>query len=211
MITRRFAFAALTVWAMALWCAPASATATPNGESAASAFIESLAQEAVQALTVKDVTFDDRLKRFRQLFAANFDVPIIGKWVLGRYWNKASDAEKDEYFKLFEEYVAITYVNRFDQYSGESIKVVKTVSETGSDTIVYSEIHRPTGGEPIRVDWRVRSESDVYKIIDVYVQGISMSQTQRKEFASVIRNNGGEVKGLIDEMRKQIAKLSAVN
>ncbi|HJO97653.1 MAG TPA: ABC transporter substrate-binding protein [Rhodospirillales bacterium] len=40
-----------------------------------------------------------------------------------------------------------------------------------------------------------------YLIIDVMVEGVSMGQTQRSEFASVIRRNGGEVKGLIAKLR----------
>jgi len=208
MITRRIALAALFVLALGIWVSPASAVADADSDASAQAFIESLAEQAVHSLTLKDVEYDERLARFRELFNANFDVPVIGKWVLGRYWRKASDVEKEEYLRLFEHYVAITYVQRFDQYSGESINVVKSVSEPGKDSLVFSEIHRPTGGEPIRVNWRVRSKSDIYKIIDVYVEGISMSQTQRKEFTSVIRTKGGKVEGLLDVMRGKIEKLS---
>lgn len=208
MITRRSVFASLFVVAMAFWVSPVSANATPSSDDAAQTFIEGLAEEAVQALTAEGVSRADRVSRFRELLNQNFDVPFIGKWVLGRYWRAASDAEKAEYLKLFEDYVVITYVERFDQYSGETIQVVKSVSDPGKDSLVFSEIHRPTGGEPIRVDWRVRSNSDIYKIIDVYVEGISMSQSQRKEFTSVIRSKGGKVEGLLSVLRAKIESLS---
>lgn len=171
-------------------------------------FIEGLAEEAVSALTAEGVTRDVRISRFSELLNTNFDVKTIGKWVLGRYWRTASDEEKEAYLKLFEEYVVITYVERFDQYSGEKLKVIKAVSEPGQDSLVMTAINRPSGGDPIRVDWRVRSKADVYKIIDVYVEGISMSQTQRKEFTSVIRSQGGTVAGLLTVLRTQIAKLN---
>ncbi|HEY9079800.1 ABC transporter substrate-binding protein [Magnetovibrio sp.] len=208
MMIRRFAWASLIVWALALWYTPVAASAAQTGAETAQVFIEGLADEAVQALTAEGVTRADRITRFRELLSHNFDVPLIGKWVLGRYWRTATDAEKEEYLKLFEDYVVITYVERFDQYSGEVIKVVKSVSDPGKDSLVYSEIHRPTGGEPIRIDWRVSNNADVYKIIDVYVEGISMSQSQRKEFTSVIRANGGTVAGLIGVLRKKVESLS---
>jgi len=208
MMTRHTVWASLFVWALAFWVSPVSANAAQSGDVTAQVFIEGLADEAVQALTAEGVTRADRVTRFRELLSHNFDVPVIGKWVLGRYWRTATDAEKEEYLKLFEDYVVITYVERFDQYSGEVIKVVKSVADPGKDALVFSEIHRPTGGEPIRIDWRVRSHSDIYKIIDVYVEGISMSQSQRKEFTSVIRANGGTVAGLIDVLRKKVESLS---
>lgn len=208
MITRRTTLSMLFILAMAFWVSPVSANAATTGDAAAETFIQSLAEDAVQALTTKGVERKERVKRFRDLLKQNFDVPFIGKWVLGRYWRKASDVEKEEYLKLFEDYVVITYVERFDQYSGESIKVVKTISDPGKDSLVFSEIRRPTGGEPIRVNWRVRNKSDIYKIIDVLVEGISMSQSQRKEFTSVIRSKGGKVEGLLTVLRAKVESLS---
>ena len=43
-----------------------------------------------------------------------------------------------------------------------------------------------------------------YKIIDVMVEGVSMGQTQRSEFSSVIRQHGGKVEGLLAELRKRV-------
>lgn len=207
MFTRRIALTSLFVLMLAAWGGPVG-VASASAENSAQTFIESLADEAVNALTSEGVTRAERITRFSEMLNKNFDVDIIGKWVLGRYWNSATDAEKEEYLKLFKEYIVVTYVERFDQYSGEKLKVVKSVSEPGQDSLVFSEIQRPTGGEPIRVDWRVRNDADIYKIIDVYVEGISMSQTQRKEFASVIRSNGDSVSGLLGALRTQIAKLN---
>ena len=208
MITRRITLAVLFVFAVTAWGAPALTATNATAEAKAQVFIEGLADEAVQALTAKGVTRDQRIEKFRSLLKKNFDVPFIGKWVLGRYWRKASDTEKEQYLKLFEDYVVITYVERFDQYSGEKIKVDKTVRDPGGDFVVYSQIERPNGGDPIRVDWRVKMDGDVYKIVDVFVEGISMSQSQRKEFTSVIRSNGGTVKGLLTVLRDKIDTLS---
>jgi phospholipid transport system substrate-binding protein len=54
------------------------------------------------------------------------------------------------------------------------------------------------------IAWRVRPKGDSFKIVDVMVEGVSMSQTQRKEYASVIRRNGGQVEGLLAEMRQKV-------
>ncbi len=175
--------------------------------ASAQTFIEDMAQEASRALTSPGISRAQRITLFHKLLKENFDVGVIGKWVLGRYWRRATAREKKEYLKLFEDYITITYVERFDQYSGEKLNVIKSIANPGEDALVFSEIRRPSGGDPISVNWRVRGDSEGYKVIDIYVEGISMSQTQRKEFTSVIRANGGTVAGLLDVLRKQVAKM----
>jgi len=206
MFTRRIALASFFVFMLTVLGGGLTATSA-HAESSAEMFVAGLADEAIQALTAKDVERSDRIIRFRKLLKANFNVPLIGKWVLGRSWRKASDEEKQDYLGLYENYIVLTYIERFDQYSGEKLEVVKSVAGPGNDFLVYSTLNRPTGGDAIRVDWRVRATADVYKIIDVYVEGISMSQSQRKEFASVMKNKGGKVSGLNDMLRAKNAEL----
>ncbi|MDH5488800.1 MAG: ABC transporter substrate-binding protein, partial [Rhodospirillaceae bacterium] len=70
-----------------------------------------------------------------------------------------------------------------------------------------SELVRPNSKDVIRVDWRVRQNGDEYRIVDVYVEGISMGQTQRSEFASVIKQKGGTVEGLLQVLRTKVSSL----
>ncbi|RME67800.1 MAG: ABC transporter substrate-binding protein, partial [Alphaproteobacteria bacterium] len=61
---------------------------------------------------------------------------------------------------------------------------------------------RSDGGPPIAADWRVRRMPDgELKIIDLRVEGISLAETKRQEFASMIANNG--FAGFLDQLRGQ--------
>lgn len=203
MATRRSTvFAALLIaW---LGLLPGTASRAGDGAQDAQAFITGLADKAIAALTPPGISRGERETRARVLLNDNFAVPTIGQFVLGRYWRAATPEERKEYLALFEELIVVTYVDRFSRYSGERLKVTRTVSDNDSgDTIVYSEISRPAG-QPIEVGWRVRKYASAFKIVDVYVEGVSMGQTQRSEFSSVIRNNGGSLTALLDEMRRRV-------
>ncbi len=191
--------------AMCLAAVLAVATAAARADNdGARIFIEGLAERAVAALTEPNVARAERERRARTLLTDNFAVPTIGQWVLGRYWRVATPEERQEYMKLFEELIVVTYVNRFNQYSGEKLVVTRTTnSDEGGDVIVYSEIARP-GGAPVEVGWRVRAKDGANKVVDVYVEGISMGQTQRSEFGAIIQNNGGMIQALLDEMRRRL-------
>jgi phospholipid transport system substrate-binding protein len=165
------------------------------------AVISNLGNRALEILG-KNATPAQRVARFQELFREDFDVPGIARFVLGRYWKTATPEQQQEFVKLFEDYIALVYSAQLAAYSGETLKV--TGSRPGPEgAIVASEIVRPTGGQPVKVEWHLTDRSGTYKINDVAVDGISMAVTQRSEFAAVIQRSGGQVQGLIAQLREK--------
>jgi len=169
-------------------------------EKAASMFIQELSQSALSALIDPDASREVRVERFRTLFKDRFAVRSIGKFVLGRNWRKASNDERKEYLRLFEDLMVVSYVDQFQRYTGSGLKVLKTRLEKGNAATVFSEINRPKSTQKIGVIWRVGHKNSIYKILDVIVAGTSMSNTLRHDFASIINRNGGQVSALIKEL-----------
>ncbi len=206
MLTRRDILAGCMTLALVLAAVPGHAA---TAQEEARQLIESLADKAIAALTVKEIPREERVKRFRVLLHEHFAVKTIGRWVMGRYWRKATDGERTEFLKLFENLLVSIYVNRFANYAGVTLTVIKTATKGDADIIVYSRILRPDGSSLARVDWRVRKRKGEHKVIDVMVEGVSLGQTQRSEVASVIRRNGGKIQSLLDEMRKKVSNGNA--
>ncbi len=168
----------------------------------ARAFVGALGAQAIQVLG-PSVPPAQRVARFRALFRDDFDVPNIGRFVLGRYWRVATPQEQEEFLTLFQEYIVRAYSARLGEYGGEPFRVTGA-RPTGEETVVTSEIVRP-GGSPIQVDWYLDNRAGRYKITDVYVAGVSMKVTQRDEFAAVIQRNGGRIEGLLALLRQKLA------
>ena len=163
-------------------------------------FIERLGVEAIEMLADPALTEQERTSEFRRILVAAFDLPTIARFVLGRYWRRATTEERHEFQSLLEDYIVTTYAARLGRYRGETLAVGAARGE--GDILVASEIV-PREGPPVRVEWRVRGEPGSYRIIDVVVEGISMVITQRSAFASVIQRSGGRVSGLLSELRKR--------
>lgn len=72
--------------------ANAGATDAVVINSDARSFIRSLADQSIRSLIATNVPRAERIKRFRTLFDSHFAVRGIGKWILGRYWRRASKA-----------------------------------------------------------------------------------------------------------------------
>jgi phospholipid transport system substrate-binding protein len=167
-------------------------------------FIRNVGQEAIASLTGHDVSQAEREKRFRRILERAFDMRAIARFTLGRYWRIASKKERQEYVELFEAFVVQSYAVRFKGYNGESFEVGEVREVGRKDKLVVSEIGQHKG-PPIHINWRVRGNNG-YRIVDVVVEGISMGITQRDEFASVIRNHGGKVEGLLAALRKKTGR-----
>jgi len=167
-------------------------------------FIDSLGRKAINDLTGNSLTADEREVRFRNLLNEHFDMASIDRFVLGRYWRIATEDEKAEFARLFEEFLVKSYAVRFAGYSGESFKVLGGGGAHDGVVIVNSEIER-SGAEPIRLDWRAIQGGSDMAIVDIMVEGVSMAVTQRSDFASVIQSRGGKVAGLLEALRDKIA------
>lgn len=205
MIKRRAFVLALALFAL-LSAAPARASA--ELENGAKAFVESLAKQAVDSLADQKISRPERINRFRRLFNESFAVEAIGRWILGRHWRTATEAERSEYLRLFEDLMVVSYVDRFAEYAGEALKTNRSIAEDEKTVTVFSEIVRPNGGPAVRVDWRVgRNKEAAYKIVDVLVEGTSMSNTMRSDFTSVINQKGGQMSGLIEVLREKTVAL----
>jgi len=173
-------------------------------EAGASLFIKKLAGEALASLTETDIDIGERRIRFRKIMHRYFAFDAIAKWVLGRYWRRASEQQKEEYLTLFEKLMIVTYADRFEKYAGEKLHVEKTEIRGEKDALVHSLLERPDGQKAVAVIWRVRPKYESYKIVDVMVEGLSMGITQQKEFSSVIRQSNNNVEGLLSELRKRV-------
>ena len=64
--------------------------------------------------------------------------------------------------------------------------------------MVQSTIIRPAGGPPLKVDWKVFQTKGGLKVLDIIVDGVSMSITLRSEYMGVFQSKGGATGGGID-------------
>lgn len=178
-------------------------------EDGANAFIKTLEAEALGSLTDANKPRDERITAFRTLFEEKFAVEAIGRWTLGRNWRNATESEQQEFLELFEDLMVATYVDRFENYAGEKVAILKTVPVDENRATVHTEIKRPKGSDsqPISVLWRVGRQGNIYKVLDVVVEGASMSVTLQREFASIVKNTGS-VAGLLEELRKKTSTLA---
>ena len=166
-------------------------------------FIQDLGDRAIGVLQDKaNTSFEEREAAFREVMVTGFNIPTVSRFVLGRHWKTASKQQRTDYSAIFVDFIVRVYASRFDSYGGELFEARSLIQDESGDKMVRAQILRPSGGEPIDVDFRVRERDGVLKVIDVLVEGISMLHTHRVEFASVVNRKG--IDGLLADLRARV-------
>jgi phospholipid transport system substrate-binding protein len=135
--------------------------------------------------------------------ARDLDIPLIGRFVMGRHWQRASEEQRITFMKVFRSYVVHTYAARLGGAEVDEISIINTKVVGKKDILVRSKVVN-TNLKPIRADWRLRQRDGTYRIFDLSVEGISMALTLRQEFGAILRKQGG-VDNLIDFLKKRNA------
>ena len=174
----------------------------------ASRFLADLTDRAVDQLTEPGLSDDEQERRFRSLIGEGFDIPAIGRFVLGRYWRRASEAERAAFLATFEDLMVYRFLPLFAEYSGDkiSVGVARPFKSNPNFISVSSKLLRERG-EPVRIDWRVQRRDDGYRIVDIVAEGISIAVTLRSEYTSVLKQNGGDIDDLVHKLRAMIEAL----
>lgn len=195
------ALRSLAVVFFAVFLSAPLAHAAPPGDQAAKDYVKGVADKAFGILQDKSMTQEQRKQHLRELMKQEVALDYIGKLALGRFNRPPPSASVEEqarykeqiveYRRLFPDYAFDKMYNLVLEDLNNStadIQGVTPIRET--DVFVNSKILRP-GKEAIVADWRVRTNpSGKLRIIDVVAEGVSLTVTQRDDFAAIISEGG---------------------
>ncbi len=152
--------------------------------------------------------FQERVDGLTLAITESFDFPRMARTVVGRYWKKLDDAERETLIRVFREFTIAQYAARFDGYSGESFRLIDSGPGSQGTTIVRTEVVGH-GDEPIALTYvLLDDDKGQLRIADVLLKGaISELARLRSEYTSVMRRKG--FAGLIDAVERKTAQLIA--
>ncbi len=174
--------------------------AAPRG--AAAEFIKTLGEKvlAIQASEPAAMA-PQRRDALRKLIHGNFDLELTGQLALGKYWARATVEQRATFNGLFAKYLLNTYAHHLDTYRIEALAVIAQRRIGEKDYLVQTSIE--LDNNLANAVWRVRNRGGEYKIIDILLDGISLTLTHRSEFASVIHRYG--LDGMLEVLRERVS------
>jgi phospholipid transport system substrate-binding protein len=168
--------------------------------------VEQTSSEVLHVLADKAVSSEVRIERLTGIAEERFDLKLMSGLILGRNRNKLSPEQRDEFLEEFKRHLTVTYGDSLEKYSNEQVEVLQTRAEPNGDVTVKTRI---VGGNAngIAVDYRLRGKSGPWRVIDVFIEGVSVVQNFRTQVQDIVSREGAE--RLITILREKNDKKAA--
>lgn len=168
-------------------------------------------QRLLSALQAERAIIDDDPSRIyalvEEIVLEHVDVQRMSRWVLGKHWRRATPGQRQEFVSQFQTLLLRTYGTAFASHSGQGIKYLPAVSQSGGrGQLVRMEIERP-GAKPIPLTFSLHAKHDRWLVYDIKIDAVSLIANYRSNFSSMIRKVG--IDGLISHLASHNHKLLA--
>jgi phospholipid transport system substrate-binding protein len=136
--------------------------------------------------TLKDKPKDKRAA-VRKIADDIFDFPETARRSLGRHWAARTEAERDEFVKLFGDLLERSYISKIELYGGEKIQYLSDKIE-GDQASVLSKLVTKTGTD-VPIEYRMLKKADRWFVYDVIIEGVSLVSNYRTQFNKIIQTS----------------------
>ena len=194
----RIALAAVAVVGL---CAPGQAE-VPSPDAAAS-FIGTTARRLVTVID-GDGTLASQERELQAVVDGAVDVEGIARFCMGRYWQMATPAQREQFLALFHAVLLVGVTGQIRAYKGVTVTLGRTQTRDAAVS-VSSVVERPGKG-PASADWLVARTDAGLKIEDVVAEGTSLRLTRRNDYAAFLGSHGGNIDALLAAMRQRAAQ-----
>jgi phospholipid transport system substrate-binding protein len=192
---------------MALLVTSAVSVAHTATEGDPMTLVKNTVNHAVDMLKDHQTPTNLRRRKLLQLVAVHFDFADMARSSLGSHWRQITPAQREQFVPLYTSFMEDVYLNKLEGYSGQKIEFLNQSSDGPGYSQVSTRAVQPNGGQPIRVNYRLKQKGGEWKVYDVTVEGISITANYRNQFNRVINNEGFD--SLMRKMRSKQQELAA--
>lgn len=141
----------------------------------------------------------------------HIDYKFAAFMVLGKHFKSVPKEKMGEYLSVFRQYLITTYAVAMGYYDNQTV-VFQPESDFADEksVTVRAVIQDPVRPE-IKIAFKVRKDArtNAWKAYDMVAEGISMLNSKRSEFESILRTDG--IDAVIALMREKISRPVELN
>lgn len=134
----------------------------------------------------------ERYRSLEPVIEQVFALPLVTRLSVGPDWTKFSPQQQKEVVAAYTRYTTANYAYNFDDFNGQKFVVDDKVVTRDTDKIVRTQVI-PARDPPVTLLYRLREVDGVWKVIDVYSNGVSQLVLRRSDFVAAIAAGGAPV------------------
>ena len=168
-------------------------------------FIKELVTDAINKLSDKNTSEEDKKKFIESIAIENVDINALSLYTLGELRKSTDKDNLKNYQEAFTKYFLKSLTSRLTDYSSNKFEIIDAEKKSSNYTIVRSKIIASDNQPEIKIDWRIYTKNpDKPLIRDLIVEGLSLARTQKEEFSSILNSNNNDINILISKLEEFI-------
>ena len=153
------------------------------------------------SLNVSEKIQERRQKYFEEI-SPIIDFEEMSKRALGEYWRERSDKEKKEFVELFTEFLLNNYIEKIYHCSREEIVCLGEKLKNNCSKVKIKFITNK--GKKIKVNFCLLYKQGKWKVYDMILKRISLTNHYRRQFDSILVKSSYEK--LFQKLKEKLAK-----
>ena len=138
------------------------------------------------------VSMPERYRILEPVIEQVFALPLMTRICVGRDWENFSPQQQKEAIDAFSRFTIANYAYNFRELNGKKFAIDDSVLSRGEDRIVQSRLTFPDD-TPARLLYRMRQVDGIWRIVDVYYNGVSELTLRRSDCSAAIASGGAPV------------------
>jgi phospholipid transport system substrate-binding protein len=138
------------------------------------------------------MTLADRYRNLQPVIEQVFDLSLMTRLSIGPPWAKFSQEQQQVSLAAFRRLTIASYAFNFREFDGEKFEIEDIVASRGVYKVVQAHLISPHD-TPASLSYQMHEVDGVWKIVDVYYDGVSELTIRRSDFAAALASGGTPV------------------
>lgn len=169
--------------------------------------VENAVNKVLGVLQDETISVEDKNRFLTELAHDFFDFEALSRRTLGIGWKKLTPAEQQEFVTLYADLLEHTYTTKIQDYSNEKVVILGQRVLNARKAEVNTEVVE--GSKSIPITYRMFIMNDVWRVYDVYVEGVSLVKNYRSQFNSILAKNSP--REMIEQLRAKVESFESSN
>jgi phospholipid transport system substrate-binding protein len=147
------------------------------------------------------------VKELDEITKDSVDYPYIAKFVMGKFYRRATDKQKKDFERVFKRTLLKTYAKGLVTFNVKSYRVVKPRADSpyANKQKVKIEV-MSTNGKTYQIINFVVLKDGIWKLVNLDLDGLNVRSNFKNQFASIAQRNRGKLDKAILEWKNVMAK-----
>ncbi|MFQ5532486.1 MAG: phospholipid-binding protein MlaC [Candidatus Methylomirabilales bacterium] len=150
-----------------------------------------------------DELTQEQRSEMSRIFGELCDFPEMARMALGRHWRDISPKQRTEFTHLFRKLLEQSHMWQMSTHAGAEQRFIGESIDDGR-AVVEAEVKMDDGDIP--VNYFLVRNNEAWKIYDVGVDGVRLSQIYRSQFNKVILK--GSFEDLMQRMSRKLEEIA---